>query len=169
MYSFLPKFTWKISYRSIALQKNKLTFGQQQVQNTVMRILFLNTGMELHQDVFKKCLSLHSANIAEIALNITLCKTIAEEKTCPSQGQKYSPKQIPVPKVLKHHLVICLLERKKFYFICKVITICFPRSYDQYHHLILSQQHSFFSIVQVVRHILTQFSGYFLLIPLGEA
>ena len=36
--------------------------------------------MELYQDIFKKCLSLYSANIAEIALNITLCKTIPEEE-----------------------------------------------------------------------------------------
>ena len=41
MYSFLPKFTSQVSYRFIALQKNKLC-----------------------QDTFVKCLSLRSADIA---------------------------------------------------------------------------------------------------------
>ena len=33
--------------------------------NTLLRISFLSTGMEFNQDIFKKCLSIHSADIAQ--------------------------------------------------------------------------------------------------------
>ena len=34
-------------------------------QNTALRIPSLSTGMELYQDIFMKCLSIHSADIAQ--------------------------------------------------------------------------------------------------------
>ena len=34
-------------------------------QNTILWIQLLSTGMELYQDIFKKCLSLHSTGIAQ--------------------------------------------------------------------------------------------------------
>ena len=34
-------------------------------QNTVLRIPFFSTGMELYQDIFMKCLNLHSVDTAQ--------------------------------------------------------------------------------------------------------
>ena len=127
MYSVLPKFTPKISYRSISLQKNKLVSGQRQI-----RIPSLSTGMELYQDIFMKCLSLHSADIAQDhRWHWTyLCrKQIQDKKAYPSQGQKYGPKSALVSKMLEHRLLLCMLLRKIFYFICK--------TNSSYYHLLM--------------------------------
>ena len=69
-----------------------------------------------------KCLSLHFTNIAQGYRwhRTYLCgKQIQGKKAYPSQGQKYGPKQTPLPKMLKHHFLLCMLLRKTLYFICK--------------------------------------------------
>ena len=97
-------------------------------QNTELRILFLSTEMEL-QDIFMKCLSLHSADIAQeqIALDIPLRKP--NTNTYPSQGQKHGPKQTLVSKMLEHRLLLLMLFRKIFSFICKANLI--------YYHILM--------------------------------
>ena len=127
MYSLLPKFTSATSYRSISLQKNKLASGQRQI-----RIPSLSTGMELYQDIFMKCLSLNSADIAQDHRWhwAYLCgKQIQGKKAYPSQGQKYGPKSALVSKMLEHRLLLCMLLRKIFYFICK--------TNSSYYHLLM--------------------------------
>ena len=54
----LPRFNSKIWYRSITLEKNKLA------SNSILQIPVLSARMELYWDIFTKCLSLHSADIA---------------------------------------------------------------------------------------------------------
>ena len=55
---FLRRFNSQIWYQSIAIEKNKLA------SNSLLRILVLSTRMEFYWDIFTKCLSLHSADIA---------------------------------------------------------------------------------------------------------
>ena len=91
-------------------------------QNTVLRLPFLRTGMELYQDIFMKCFSLHCAGIVQDHRRhwTYLCgKKIQGTKVYSSQGQKYGPKQALVSKMLEHCLLLCMLLRKIFYFICK--------------------------------------------------
>ena len=51
--------------------------------------------MELYQDIFMKCLTLHSAGVAEDHIWHWAClcgKQIQDKKAYPSLGQKYGPK-----------------------------------------------------------------------------
>ena len=69
-----------------------------------------------------KCLSLHSADIAQDhRWHWTyLCgKQIQGKKAYPSLGQKYGPKLALVSKMLEDLLLLCMLLRKMFYFHCK--------------------------------------------------
>ena len=126
MYSLLPKFTSEISYRSIS------GFRLVTEQNTVLRIPSLSTGMELYQDIFMKCLSLHSVDIAQDHRwhwTYFCGKQIKGKKACPSLGQKHDPKLVLVSKILDHRLLLCMLLRKIFYFICKINS--------SYYHLLM--------------------------------
>ena len=98
------------------------------IANTV-----LSTGMELYQDIFLKCLNLHSVAIAQDRRWhwTYLCrKQIQGKKAYPFQGQKYGPKQALVPKMLEHCLLLSMLLRKIFYFICK--------SNSSYYHFLMT-------------------------------
>ena len=69
-----------------------------------------------------KCLSLHSVDIAQDhRWHWTyLCrKQLKDKKAYPSYGQKYGPISALVSKMLEHGLLLCMLLRKIFYFICK--------------------------------------------------
>ena len=66
---------------------------------------------------------------SQLALDIPLRKTNARQKNYPSQGQKFGPKQTLVSKMLEHHLLLGMLLRKIFYFICK--------AYSDYYHILM--------------------------------
>ena len=65
IYSFLPKFTCKISYRSIALKKNKLASGYCKVENCIAHVVFKHWNGIVPGYVFMKCLNLHFEDIAQ--------------------------------------------------------------------------------------------------------
>ena len=91
MHSFLPKFTTKVSYRSIPLWK-KCGFRLATEKSTTLWIPFLITGMELYQDIFIKSFSLCLADATQIHLaddiGIPLQKTNTGQKSLSFFGPK---------------------------------------------------------------------------------
>ena len=74
-----------------------------------------------------KCFSLHSVDIAQgHRWHWTyLCrKQIQDEIVKPLWGQ-YGQKLALVSKMLEHCLLLCMLLRKIFYFICKTNSSCY--------------------------------------------
>ena len=99
--------------------------------NTVLQIPFFSTGMELYQDIFMKCLNLHSVDIAQDhRWHWTyLCgKQIQGKKAYPSQGQKYGPKQAFIKNIRTSSFFMHAIK-KVFYFICK--------TNSSYYHLLM--------------------------------
>ena len=100
-------------------------------KNTVLRVAFLSSGMELYQDIFLECFSLHSADIAQDTGGIghTSVENKYRAKSLSFLGPKIWSKIGPIIKNLEHHLILCMLLRKIFYFICKANSI--------YYHIII--------------------------------
>ena len=98
MLSLLPKFTGEISCWSISLYRRDLIlvhltlekstgFRLVTEQTTVLRILFLSSGMELYQDIFMKCLSQIQHKITD-GIGHTLRKTNTGQKSLSFLGPK---------------------------------------------------------------------------------
>ena len=69
-----------------------------------------------------RCLSLYSADIAQDHRwhwTYLYGQQIQGKKNLSFLGQKYGPKQTLVSKMLQHRLLLHMLLRKIFYFICK--------------------------------------------------
>ena len=89
MYLFLPIFTSAISYRSVALQENKLTSGQR-VEYCIANTGFnrwIGTVPGYVHEMLKPSLSTYSTR-SQMVLDIPLRKTNIRQYY-PSKGQKY--------------------------------------------------------------------------------
>ena len=79
-----------------------------------------------------KCLSLHSVDIAQDHRwhrTYLFGKQLQGKKAYPSWGYKYDPQSALVSKMLEHLLLLCMLLRKIFYFICN--------TNSSYYHLLM--------------------------------
>ena len=112
---------------------NWLPFGAK--QNTVLRLPFLRTGMELYQDIFMKCFSLHCAGMVQDHRRhwTYLCgKKNTGHKSISFLGPKIWSKIGPsIKNVRISFSLLCMLLGKNFYFIYKA------NSTSSYYHILM--------------------------------